>query len=206
MNERKMDRRAFMGGAVAALVGTSFIGRPSRATELAGLQGVDRMLKRPTPRLLVDRMLVRPARWLRAAGYDAAIPAPTARNVDLVRQAETEGRLIVSTSRKLAELHAEPRRLVLLAEQRLPAAAAELTTRLGVDWLHDPFTRCLRCNLPVEVADPAVWWPAPAADRAPLAAVLPLTRCAACDQLYWKGGHVGRMQARLEAWAEGRFV
>ena len=59
-----------------------------------------------------------------------------------------------------------------------------------------PFSRCLRCNSPLQ--------PAPKADV--LDRLEPLTkiyyeefrRCTGCDQVYWRGSHFDKLQRRVE--------
>ena len=154
------------------------------------------------PAFLLDRMLHRLARVLRAAGYDAASVPEGARDRDIAAQALAEGRVIVTRDGKLAEVKAARGRLVVLAAAGLAAEAEELTARCGIDWLRDPMSRCLLCDRPVEAADPARDWPA---GRPFDPGFAPLTRCRPCGKLYWRGGHVRRLLARLERWRSGRF-
>jgi len=60
-----------------------------------------------------------------------------------------------------------------------------------------PFSRCLRCNAPLE----------PAAKQAVLGELEPLTkiyydqfrRCIGCGQVYWSGSHFEKLERRIEA-------
>jgi len=147
-------------------------------------------------------MLLRLGRWLRAAGHDCADPAPGAGDRAVLAQALREDRLLATRDCKLTEFREAPGRVVLLRANGVNACAAELTSRLAIDWLRAPFSRCLVCNRPLQAADPALW---PFAGRLDLAAVAPLTHCGHCDRLYWQGGHARRMRAVLERWARGEF-
>jgi uncharacterized protein with PIN domain len=187
----KLDRRIFLGAA-AATVGTGLVG-PARVAD--GL-----------PRLLVDHMLLRPGRYLRAAGYDAAIaPHGTPLN-DLIEQGLDEDRIIVSSREKLEQVRAGQGRAVLIAGKNLPDIAAELTQALGVNWQHAPLSRCLDCNVAVEEVDAATWGHRVNIGDLAVAGMLPLTHCGACDSVYWGGGHALEMQARLASWSAGQFV
>ena len=157
----------------------------------------------PPPALLADLMLVRFARWLRAAGYDTEIAAPGRTDRALMEQAVAQGRLLITCDRKLAEFRAAPGRVVILPAEGVAKAAEALARRCAIDWLLDPFSRCLLCNVPVEHAAVAEAWPA---DRVWRDAFHPLTRCPDCGRLYWQGGHVTRMRTRLERWQRGEFM
>lgn len=164
----------------------------SGAPELRSIGGGEREL-----RLLCDEMLKGIGRWLRAAGYDAAIVEQGARDDDLVARARAEKRLLLTCDRRLAASAACGTAVVVLATERLDDAARELTERLGVDWLRAPFSRCLLDNAPL--------MPAREADLARLPASArhgngPIMRCPACSRVYWPGSHARRMRARLARW------
>lgn len=147
-------------------------------------------------RFLFDEMLVRLARLLRAAGYDVALAPPATPDSDLCRQALEEGRLLVTRDRALARRAGE--HALLLRTERLEEEALELAALAPIDWSLAPFTRC--------AVDNAVLQPAAAADllRIPKSARAlggPFNRCPACGRLYWPGGHVKSMAAKL-AWLQ----
>ena len=151
-----------------------------------------------TPPLHADEMLAGLCRWLRAAGHDCSLAECGEADSAVLARARAEGRLLLTRDRELAR-HAEAHGLpvLLLAGQDLDAQARELSDRLGIDWLHRPMSRCLRCNVPIEEA--------PAERRAGLPFALgrdeALWACPACARLYWHGSHVRRMMERLRAWA-----
>jgi uncharacterized protein len=72
----------------------------------------------------------------------------------------------------------------------------EVLRRFGLFSAIAPFTRCLRCNAPLQkVAKADV-----------IQKLEPLTkiyyeqfrRCTGCDQIYWAGSHFSKLQKRLE--------
>jgi uncharacterized protein len=146
-------------------------------------------------RLLCDEMLKGIGRWLRAAGYDAAIAADGASDQALATQARAEGRLLLTCDRRLAALAGGAPTLIL-ASERLDQAARELKD-FGIDWLEAPFTRCLIDNAPLAPATAADIAVVPASARRDDA---PLLACPKCARVYWPGSHVRRMRARLERW------
>lgn len=149
-------------------------------------------------KFLCDEMLRGLARWLRAAGYDTATAAAGAPDRELLRQAAAEERLVLSRDRSLLQHRAANGRVMLLAAEGVDGWARELAARLPVDWSYRPFSRCLICNTVLVAAEPTAAGLPPAAAR--LAG--PLRCCPRCDKLYWEGGHVRRMRARLAGFAD----
>ncbi len=76
------------------------------------------------------------------------------------------------------------------------AQLAEISSRLDLSPRARPFSRCLRCNEPIEpVAKSAI------IDRLPRRTrecYDEFWRCAGCGRVYWKGGHYGRLRALVE--------
>jgi uncharacterized protein len=148
-------------------------------------------------RFLCDEMLKGLGRWLRAAGYDTAIAEGGGRDRDLARRSAAEGRVLLTKDRHLAAAAARRARVVALAGAGVEAEARALGAALAIDWLRAPFTRCLVDNAPLDPAPPDAGALVPEGSRA---AGGPLRSCPLCGRLYWPGGHVRRMRARLEAW------
>lgn len=190
-----ISRRALMGATAAVVVGTTLTGRASFAATTKH-------------RLLVDNMLVRSARLIRAAGHDAKVPVSQMGRAALMDRAVRENRILVSRDTSLTRFDAAKTHLALVVGSDPSEVAKTLSARLGIDWLHAPFSRCLGCNHTVDVVDPLTWWPSVSATRtdAPVEVALPLTRCASCDSVYWRGSHTQHVQARLKAWSVGRFT
>ena len=149
------------------------------------------------PRFVVDIMLARLARWLRAMGYDTLCPPPApghAGDRELVRLSRGERRLLVTRDRALAHL-AAPASCLIRADY-LDDQIAEVLRRLGLapregDWL----SRCLDCNALLEPRSPEE-----VAGRVPahvLATQQRFMACPGCTRVYWAGTHVAQMHARL---------
>lgn len=146
-------------------------------------------LQQPPLRLFCDEMLMRLARWLRAAGHDTELAAQGAEDRAVLARAVADGRCLLTRDRGFLERRAAQGRVVLLPSQVLDAQARFLRERLRVDWLYAPFSRCLLCNSPLERAPP-------------LPGGVETRRCPRCDKLYWSGSHVQRMHARLRGWQD----
>lgn len=148
-------------------------------------------------RLMCDEMLLRLGRWLRAAGYDAAIAAGGADDTVLIARCAAEGRVMLTRDRLLAARAEASVPVLFLTEERIDEQARALAGRLGIDWQRAPFTRCVIDNAVLEAAPPEAAAEVPPRSRE---AGGPLLHCPECGRLYWPGGHVRRMRDRLASW------
>lgn len=155
------------------------------------------MAEADTPRFLVDEMLQRLGRWLRAAGYDTLIAEDAEADYYLLRQALAEGRYLITRDRKLIEHRRAPGTVILLESERLEEQARELGAYIAVDWHHAPFTRCMVCNTPLVDASPAQRRQIPPGSREQIDAAF---YCPFCRQVFWEGSHVKRMRRHLDDW------
>ncbi len=146
------------------------------------------------PRFLCDEMLKGLGRWLRIAGYDVVIAREGTTDQDLLDRAQREGRILLTCDRRLA---GDDVQVMTLNTERLDDAARELTSRLGIDWLRAPFTRCLLDNACLRPASDAELAKVPKTARDGDG---PITTCPVCGRIYWPGSHVRRMRARLARW------
>lgn len=136
--------------------------------------------------ILVDRMLGRLATWLRLLGQDAPlVEKPPARlgpgQVLLTRRRDRRGRLGV----------------VFIEHDLVEDQLAQVKDALGLRL--DPkllFTRCLRCNVPVEpITREEAAGLVPDYTAATAAA---FTRCPECGRVYWPGSHGQRALNTLQ--------
>jgi uncharacterized protein with PIN domain len=149
------------------------------------------------PKFLVDEMLQRLGRWLRAAGYDTLIALDAEPDYYLLRQALDEGRLLITRDRKLMEHRRAPGTVILLECNSLEDCAQELTRQLQINWQYDPFSRCLVCNTPLLDATAGQMRDAPTSvQERDLRALY----CPNCKQVFWEGSHVHRMRNQLACW------
>ncbi len=150
---------------------------------------------------LCDEMVGGLGRWLRAAGYDTAMPPQGAGDEWLVACAATEGRTILTRDARIAERRLASGRVFRLHGDSLEGWAAQVAAGLGVDWRHRPFSRCLICNLPLRPhpLGPDAVPPRSRGDAGPV------MQCPRCRRAYWQGGHHRRMSERLSRWRAGDF-
>ena len=146
-------------------------------------------------KLICDEMLARLGRWLRAAGYDTEIAEGGIPDRALVAHCAAEMGVLLTRDRHLAEIAAARGVNVLhLIENTVEGQAKRLHRELAIDWQAAPFTRCLVDNAPLDRAPQKASAQVPEQSRA---AGGPLRQCPKCARLYWPGGHVRRMLARL---------
>ena len=148
-------------------------------------------------KFLCDEMLKGLARWLRAAGYDTETAKDGETDRELIRQARASGRLLITRDNKLMEFRNANDTVCLLHCTGIENCAKALKEKIPVDWLNRPFSRCLLCNTPLTRVNDItkVSVPDDVSDA-------PLFQCPDCKRIYWSGGHVQRMRAKLESWAQ----
>jgi uncharacterized protein with PIN domain len=136
-------------------------------------------------RFLLDVMLGRLARWLRALGHNAAYDS-AADDPGLLRRAARERRLLVTRDTALAAA-ARRRRVVLLHANDTPGQLRELVAALGIEWHPGLLTRCTVCNTRLRraTADEVE-------ERAPeyvRSTQRDFRACPGCGRVYWPGTH-----------------
>ena len=149
-----------------------------------------------SPKLLVDAMLGKLARYLRMCGYDAAYALDRDLEDDesILAAADEEGRRLVTRDAGLAGRSVD----AVLVESRdvegqlreLRAAGFELS-------LAEP-ERCGRCNGALCAVDEDAATP----DYAPAPDERPVWRCPDCGQHFWRGSHWDDVADRLAATEE----
>jgi uncharacterized protein with PIN domain len=142
-------------------------------------------------KLLCDEMLKGLARWLRTSGYDVAMEPDGQPDRHLVERALAEGRLLLTRDRYLSRIRNAERVVVFVEGNGLESCAREITSKLDIDWLLNPFSRCTLCNTPLITAERGGNVPND---------VKHAFLCPHCNKYYWQGGHVERMRHRLEHW------
>ena len=192
---REARSRAARDGVPAT---TALLETYERARDAAGAAAPPGMGVVPGPvRFLCDQSLGGLARWLRAAGYDAAL-APQVPGHLLPDEAQRRGLVLLTTDTELLE-----RRIVADGALRVVWLPSSLSVhaklglvlrelRLG---LREP--RCMACGGAL----------APRAREAVSARIPPRTArwkdeyfvCGGCDQLFWQGTHWERIVPLLQA-------
>ncbi len=146
-------------------------------------------------KLLVDSMLGTLGKWLRLLGYDAASAANHAPDIELVRQARAEGRVILTRDRELAGRRGV--QALLVVDDDPEAQLLQVARALNLP-PPQPGSRCVHCNAALQTASheevagdvpPYVLQTQPA-----------FRRCPQCRRVFWRGTHWPELQRKAELW------
>ncbi|WP_167772943.1 Mut7-C RNAse domain-containing protein [Ramlibacter humi] len=146
------------------------------------------------PKFAADAMLARLARWLRVLGWDTTLQ-PGLDDTTLVRQANEEGRILLTRDRGLLR-DLRPDRFVEVHHDGPLEQLRQVVRELNPEPPHELFTRCTVCNTelspPLSDAERAARLP-PDVRELPG----PARACPGCGRLYWRGSHAKRMRTAL---------
>jgi uncharacterized protein with PIN domain len=146
------------------------------------------------PRFVLDIHLGRLAAYLRMMGFDA-LYGNCATDEELASVSRDQHRILLTRDVGLLKRGAVTHGY-FVRETAAARQIAEVVARFDLCRRVRPFTRCLRCNTPLEDA----------AKDSVLGEVPPRTaelygefrRCPRCRRVFWKGGHYRRMRLILE--------
>jgi len=144
------------------------------------------------PRFLVDAMLGKLARWLVLLGYDAQFAGVDGRSdLELLRQAQREGRTFVTKDRRIPEVAGLP--MIVLTGKGLEEQLGELALKPDPALL---FSRCAECNVPLDALprEKALELVPPKVKTLET----PFWRCPKCGKMFWEGTHTERIVAKLK--------
>jgi len=143
---------------------------------------------------VLDVHLGRLARNLRLLGFDVAYD-PNAEDRQLLCTMKSEDRALLTRDRRLL-MHAVVRTGYCPRSQNADEQTVEVIRRFDLLGSLAPFTRCVRCNAPLQMVSKTEI----------IERLEPLTkiyyeqfrRCTGCSQIYWPGSHFSKLQKRIE--------
>jgi len=139
------------------------------------------------PHFLVDGMAMRLGKYLRCLGYDAAWESG-ATTRELARQAEEQGRVLLTRNTRAGEEFRPPPAWVWLASENPVEQLHQVAAELELDLRSRLFTRCIRCNVELEGVEKEE-----VSDRVPERVRERHRRfwtCPSCRTIFWWGSHV----------------
>lgn len=142
---------------------------------------------------LADAHLGGLARFLRMLGFDTLYDN-TIHDREILEIAARERRIVLTRDRELLKCRSLARGCFVHA-RKPEAQLKEVASRFGLVQHVLPFTRCLHCNLCLEVLERAA-----AIERVParIAEHYALfVQCPGCKRIYWEGSHWQRMREML---------
>jgi uncharacterized protein len=145
-------------------------------------------------RFVSDGHLGSLTRNLRLLGFDVAYHQNTD-DRQLLEVMVRENRALLTRDRRLL-MHAIVQHGYCPRSQNADEQTIEVVRRFDLSELIAPFTRCLRCNAPLEAVAKA-----DIIDKLePLTKIYydQFRRCPDCKQIYWAGSHFPKLQKRIE--------
>ena len=154
----------------------------------------DRLQSSHIEKFVADGHLGKLARNLRLLGFDVAYDAH-AQDRQLLDLMVAENRALLTRDRRLL-MHKIVQHGCYPRSQDAVTQTIEIIRRFDLVFGIAPFTRCVRCNAPLEGA----------AKSDVIEELEPLTkvyyeefrRCTGCRQIYWRGSHFDKLSARVE--------
>lgn len=150
------------------------------------------------PRFVLDTHLGRLAAYLRLLGFDT-LYSNHAGDHELARLAG-QGRILLTRDTGLLK-HASVTHGYYVRETEPRRQAAEVVRRFQLEPLIAPFTRCLRCNEPLQRLQGG---PPPSIPEGVRERHREFWRCPGCGRHYWQGSHYHRMKSWVNALSEER--
>jgi uncharacterized protein len=154
----------------------------------------NRLQVRTIYKFIGDGHLGKLVRDLRLLGIDVAYDR-AAEDRQLVKIAAEENRALLTRDRRLL-MHSAVRHGYYLRSQNPLNQTVEVLRRFDLNDVLAPFSRCLRCNAPLEPVEKAR-----VIDRLePLTKIYYETfqRCPNCEHVYWRGSHFDKLIKRIE--------
>lgn len=145
-----------------------------------------------SPRFVVDGMLGRLVRWLRALGYDTLYNTAW-EDAALAEIARTEDRILLTRDVELTRRR--NLRAILIREDRVLVQLRQVVAEVGLN-AGAAFSRCVECNTALESL--AAEQAAPLVPPYVLQSHSRFRRCPRCGRVYWRGTHWSRMREVLE--------
>lgn len=154
-------------------------------------------LIRSDVKFICDHMLVRLGRWLRAAGYDTIIVQGHLSDTEIYEMALNENRFLITRDTGFIEKGSSL--VIWLEANKIEDCIRELSSKININWLKAPFSRCLECNHLLEDASSSEIQSLPQDVQATGKHIM---KCSPCNKFYWLGSHTERMFNQLKKWEE----
>jgi hypothetical protein len=148
-------------------------------------------------KFLCDEMCSELGHWLRSAGYDTLTIDQSCDDQKIFQKAVDEHRRLLTKDKHFKKLDRTGQTIVYLKGESLDEWAEQLRKQEKVDWLHRPFSRCLKCNSVLARTDSSENVPELVRQR-----TKEFWFCSHCNHTYWLGSHTDRMLERLRGWKQ----
>lgn len=153
---------------------------------------------RPSPlrnvRFIVDRNLLKLARWLRLLGFDTRDETDLS-GMQIVKISQLENRVILTTDKNILKIK-NVTHGYFVRDRRVEGQIQEIVKRFDLRNQIKPFTRCTVCNgilHPVGKASITGNIPKRVRDNFEY-----YMRCSQCRKIYWEGSHYKKIRQKIE--------
>jgi len=153
------------------------------------------------PRFIADGMLGKLATWLRILGCDVEY-YPDIPDAEIVERALRTGRILLTRDTLLIRRRKARDNHFFVMGDGWRDQLRQVVEAFGIDPAGRFFTRCVRCNAPLEAIDKPL-----VAGRVPpyvYETQDAFSACPSCGRLYWKATHRGEMERQLREILSGR--
>ncbi len=145
-----------------------------------------------------DQMLEGLGKWLRTAGYDTLIASANMQDQEIFARAVAEGRLLLTRDRQFLEMENPQKNVIFLHGNSIEECVKELNGKLKINWLFQPFSRCLVCNTSfTQPTEQTILEQAPPDVRT---STTSFRYCPHCKKVFWEGSHTAHMLQKLQHW------
>ena len=146
------------------------------------------------PRFIADGMLGKLATWLRILGCDVEY-FPALPDSEIAERAMRTGRVILTRDTLLIRRRQARENHFFVTGDGWRDQLRQVVKAFGIDPAGRLFTRCVRCNEPLEAVEKPV-----VAGRVPpyvYRTQEAFSGCPSCGRIYWKATHRGEMERQL---------
>ena len=142
-----------------------------------------------------DRTLGKLAKWLRILGFDTNIEVDVP--ADRFYSHLEKDRIVLTRTEAIRKQLRSTHRLVFITSNHLELQLKQVITEIGIGLADTrPFSRCIRCNVPIVDAAPE-----------DVCSLIPdyicethneFRKCLQCKRIFWPGSHTRRSLERIE--------
>lgn len=158
------------------------------------------------PRLACDPDLFKLAQWLRAAGYDTYASVYEQSVSEMLAHVCDESRLLITRDEGLYRFRHMSCDMLVINSSDLTSQVEEVSEALGINWLYQPFSRCIVCNTELEDHKFNVAASLSHSIVEPLMNNCePAKVCHQCDRVFWPGSHNDQMLSCLTQFANSEY-
>lgn len=154
------------------------------------------------PKIICDPELQDSVHWLRAAGYDVQMPSKKMTDVELLKLAQKDNRVLVISEARIKSIKPTQYQVVPVKSRLVFEQLKQISTFLPINWLYKPLSRCMVCNSQLTELNISHWINLPAAVQEKCTTS---HGCPSCERIYWPGDHLEKMVDQLKLFSKTKW-